>query len=96
MVPSWTRPADCSRISAAAALKGGDEDAADRKRGGEKKHKWNQTAEQSCRPLSLQPGYFNRMEERDAFRGLKDPKVTALPEMQCHILLQLSCFTQSL
>lgn len=37
-----TRPADCSRISAAAALKGGDKDAADRKGG--KKTKSNSGA----------------------------------------------------
>lgn len=69
--------ADCSRNCAAAALKGGDKDAADRKGEREKKtEKWNQTAGQSRRLLSLQWGYFKRMRESDALRGLKYPKVT--------------------
>lgn len=48
LVPSWTRPqtADCSRISAAAALKGGDKDAADRK-GGRKKRYINEIKQRS-------------------------------------------------
>lgn len=54
--------------------------------GKEKKtEKWNQTAEQSRRPLSLQRGYFRGMTESDALRGLKDPKVRTLPKHKCSV-----------
>lgn len=69
--------------------------------GKEKKmEKWNQTAEQSRRPLSLQRGYFKGMTESDALRGLKDQRSGHSPNTNAvshfPLLLRACYYTLSL